>query len=151
LYPEARGAPGRQRSKSLSDIETGTLGFKTSNRDRVTMGDLQAITRVTNLLGGNGRAYDIRGANSASFVEMQRGPIVLFGAGNNPWTLRITDRLRFHFTPIPGGIVRESPQSALLAGRWTKVPVMIGANSADIGFPSGRTVDELFVPFGADA
>jgi len=45
-------------------------------------------------------------------------------------------------------IVRESPESAILAGRWSKVPVMIGANSADIGFPRGRTIDELFAPFG---
>jgi para-nitrobenzyl esterase len=49
-----------------------------------------------------------------------------------------------------GKIVRESPQEAILAGHWAKVPVMIGANSADIGFPRGRTVDELFAPFGAD-
>jgi para-nitrobenzyl esterase len=32
-------------------------------------------------------------------------------------------------------IVRESPESAILAGRWAKVPVTIGANSPDIGFP----------------
>ena len=50
-----------------------------------------------------------------------------------------------------GKIVRESPQEAILAGRWAKVPVMIGANSADIGFPGGRTIDELFAPFGANA
>lgn len=52
---------------------------------------------------------------------------------------------------LDGMIVRESPQSALLAGHWAKVPVMIGANSADIGFPRGRTMDEIFAPFGADA
>ena len=51
---------------------------------------------------------------------------------------------------IDGAIVTESPQSALLAGRWAKVPVIIGANSADIGFPHGRTMDELFAPFGAN-
>jgi para-nitrobenzyl esterase len=50
-----------------------------------------------------------------------------------------------------GKIVRESPQEAILAGRWAKVPVMIGANSFDIGFPRGHTIDELFAPFGADA
>ncbi|MGA2537746.1 MAG: carboxylesterase family protein [Terracidiphilus sp.] len=52
---------------------------------------------------------------------------------------------------VDGMIVKESPQSALLAGRWAKVPVMIGANSADIGFPRGRTLDEVFAPFGSDA
>ena len=52
---------------------------------------------------------------------------------------------------LDGEIVRESPQTAIEAGRWAKVPVMIGANSLDIGFPSGRTIDELFAPFGAKA
>ena len=52
---------------------------------------------------------------------------------------------------LDGMIVRESPQSALLAGRWAKVPVMIGANSADIGFPRASTVDGLFAQFGANA
>ncbi|MGA2849343.1 MAG: carboxylesterase family protein [Terracidiphilus sp.] len=49
-----------------------------------------------------------------------------------------------------GTIVRETPQSALLGNHWAKVPVMIGANSSDIGFPRGRTMDEIFAPFGAD-
>ena len=52
---------------------------------------------------------------------------------------------------LDGIIVRESPQFALLAGRWAKVPVMIGANSADIGFPRASTVDGLFAQFGANA
>jgi len=51
---------------------------------------------------------------------------------------------------IDGTIVNESPADLITSGRWAKVPVMIGANSADIGFPRGRTVDELFAPFGAD-
>ena len=52
---------------------------------------------------------------------------------------------------VDGVIVRESPEKALLAGRWAKVPVIIGANNADIGFPKGRTIDELFAPFGDKA
>lgn len=30
------------------------------------------------------------------------------------------------------------------------VPVMISANSADIGFPRGHTIEKLFALFGAD-
>lgn len=52
---------------------------------------------------------------------------------------------------IDGEIVRENPEQALLSGRWAKVPVMIGANNADIGVPKGRTIDELFAPFGDKA
>ena len=51
---------------------------------------------------------------------------------------------------IDGAIVIESPQAAIVAGRWAKVPIIIGANSMDIGFPRGKTMDELFAPFGSN-
>jgi para-nitrobenzyl esterase len=52
--------------------------------------------------------------------------------------------------PIQDGkIVVESPDEAYRSGHWAKVPVMIGANSMDIGFPMGRSIDELMTPFGA--
>ncbi|HEX3742950.1 MAG TPA: carboxylesterase family protein [Bryobacteraceae bacterium] len=51
---------------------------------------------------------------------------------------------------IDGKVVVESPADAYAAGRGAKVPFMIGANSADIGFSFARTVDDLFKPFGAD-
>lgn len=50
---------------------------------------------------------------------------------------------------LDGKIVVESPDEAYRAGRQAKVPVMIGANSMDIGFSMARTMDDLFVPFGA--
>lgn len=54
--------------------------------------------------------------------------------------------------PIEDGtIVTETPQQALLSGRYWKVPFMIGANSADIGFPRWHTLNDLWAAFGADA
>jgi para-nitrobenzyl esterase len=47
-----------------------------------------------------------------------------------------------------GQIVIGEPEQVYLAGQAVKVPVMIGANSADLGFPSGKTMDELTAPFG---
>ncbi|MBG6120216.1 MULTISPECIES: carboxylesterase/lipase family protein [unclassified Sphingobium] len=50
-----------------------------------------------------------------------------------------------------GAIVVESPYAAYLAGRVAKVPVMTGATSADIGFVTARTMDDVFAPFGPRA
>jgi para-nitrobenzyl esterase len=61
------------------------------------------------------------------------------------------------FTPTYGGpmidgrIVVEPPDAAYLAGRWSKMPVMVGANSMDIGFGRAKTKDELFAQFGANS
>ena len=52
---------------------------------------------------------------------------------------------------LDGKIVVEDPDRAYRAGRNARVPVMIGANSMDIGFATAKTMDELFKPFGANA
>jgi len=51
---------------------------------------------------------------------------------------------------IDGKVVLESSEQALLAGHAVKIPVMIGANSSDIGFSFAKSMDELFAPFGAN-
>jgi para-nitrobenzyl esterase len=51
---------------------------------------------------------------------------------------------------VDGKVVVESPAEAYAGGRGAKIPLMAGANSADIGFPQGRTIEELFAPFGPD-
>jgi len=52
---------------------------------------------------------------------------------------------------IDGTIVIESAETALRAGRFAKVPLIAGANSADIGFSFARSIDEVFAPFGDNA
>jgi len=50
---------------------------------------------------------------------------------------------------LDGKIVTGPPQAAYKAGLQAKAPLIIGTNSADIGFSRARTVDEVFAPFGA--
>ena len=49
---------------------------------------------------------------------------------------------------IDGKVVVEEPEAAFLAGRQAKIPLIAGANSADIGFSSAKSKAELFSPFG---
>jgi para-nitrobenzyl esterase len=54
--------------------------------------------------------------------------------------------------PVNDGKVVLGVASTLFSeGRGANVPLMIGVNDADIGFPRGGTIDELVAPFGADA
>ncbi|MFY0579492.1 carboxylesterase/lipase family protein [Cystobacter fuscus] len=50
---------------------------------------------------------------------------------------------------IDGQIVTEAPDAAYRAGRWAKVPVMVGATSADIGYGLARSKEELFASYPA--
>ena len=48
---------------------------------------------------------------------------------------------------IDGKLIVETPQDAFLAGHQMKIPVMIGANSRDIGFSFAKTMPEVVAPF----
>jgi para-nitrobenzyl esterase len=59
---------------------------------------------------------------------------------------------RIYGGPIEDGmIVSQTPQQALESGNYNKVPLMIGANGADIGFPRWHTLDETWAAFGPKA
>jgi para-nitrobenzyl esterase len=50
---------------------------------------------------------------------------------------------------IDGQIVVEPPETALRAGRHAKVPIIVGANNADLAASPAHTKDALFAQFGA--
>ena len=52
---------------------------------------------------------------------------------------------------IDGRIVTGTLEEAIASGRVAKVPVIIGANSNDIGFSFARNMDELLTRFGDKA
>jgi para-nitrobenzyl esterase len=49
---------------------------------------------------------------------------------------------------IDGTIVVDEPQNLYLAGKYQHVPMIVGANSADMGMSHATTVEQLFAPFG---
>ena len=51
---------------------------------------------------------------------------------------------------IDGKIVTGQVGDLYKEGKFQHIPMVVGANSMDIGFTRARTVDELFAPFGAD-
>ncbi len=51
---------------------------------------------------------------------------------------------------IDGRVVVADPQSVYLSGAGWRVPIMIGANSMDIGFGFASTKDAVFSPFGVN-
>jgi para-nitrobenzyl esterase len=52
---------------------------------------------------------------------------------------------------LDGQLFLGAPSLLYAAGAGARVPVMIGANSADIGRVTARSLDELFARFGAQA
>jgi hypothetical protein len=61
----------------------------------VPFGDAVTIARVTGVLQSNGKKVQIRRENASSFSDLREGPVVLVGAFNNEWSLRLTRKLRY--------------------------------------------------------
>jgi len=90
----------------------------------------------------------IAGEDAAALAALRSLPADKIVAGLNMATMMTPT---YTGPMIDGTIVVESNETALKAGRFAKVPVIVGANSADIGFSFARSIDEVFAPFGANA
>jgi hypothetical protein len=63
----------------------------------VALPDVKTLGRLTGLLQARGKAYHILGQSSTSFADLRDGPVVLVGAFNNDWTMRLMGPMRFSF------------------------------------------------------
>jgi len=63
----------------------------------VALHDAQTLGRLAGLLQSKAKPFRILGENSASFADLREGPVVLVGAFDNGWTLRLTVPMRFSF------------------------------------------------------
>lgn len=61
----------------------------------VPFADAATIARVFGELQANGKVALIRRENASSFSDLREGPVVLVGAFNNQWSLRLTRQLRY--------------------------------------------------------
>jgi len=53
------------------------------------------MARLYSALQAHGNRIVVRPGNSISFSDLREGPVVLIGAFNNPWSLRLIGKLRF--------------------------------------------------------
>ncbi|HUK23823.1 MAG TPA: hypothetical protein VLV49_04525 [Terriglobales bacterium] len=67
------------------------------------LSDAIALSRIASVLQSHQKNYAIRGEGSTSFADLRGGPVVLIGAFNNDWTIRLNDQLRFRFQMNPEG------------------------------------------------
>jgi para-nitrobenzyl esterase len=93
------------------------------------------------------KSASIEGEDAAALAALRKLPAEAIVAGMNMASMGTPT---YAGPMVDGKIVVETPAEAYAAGRGAKIPTMVGANSADIGFPRGRTIDDLLAPFGED-
>lgn len=87
----------------------------------LALADVITLTRTAAALEARHKTFRVVPASEATFQQLREGPIVLIGAFDNIWTLRVTQKLRFGFESRDGVAVlvdRKSPNSTAWATAW---------------------------------
>jgi hypothetical protein len=84
-----------------ANVESGPTVLDVMKGDGVAFSDAVAMARLTGLFRENHKSYDIRKGPAFTLNDFRKGPVVLIGAFNNPWTIRLETQLRFTFEKDP--------------------------------------------------
>lgn len=76
--------------------------FSLRNRGNLALSDVITLTRTAAALEARHRTFRVLPASQATFSQLREGPIVLIGAFDNRWTLRLTRDLRYGFETLNG-------------------------------------------------
>ena len=68
----------------------------------LALADVITLTRTAAALESRHKTFRVVPASAATFAQLREGPIVLIGAFDNIWTLRVTQKLRFGFESRDG-------------------------------------------------
>ena len=94
-------------------------------RDRFLFyGDAVALAHIGSYLAAHDKLYRVRGSQVTPYAELQGNPVVLIGAFNNDWTIRLTQDLRFSLVnggPTVRG-VRDRERDTDMTWRITRSP-----------------------------
>jgi len=87
----------------------------------LALADVITLTRAAAALETRHKAFRVVPASEATFAQLREGPIVLIGAFDNIWTLRVTQKLRFGFESKNGDALlvdRKSGDKTTWATAW---------------------------------
>lgn len=88
---------------SQTGTPTTNSAYEHSLASELELPDAIAMAHLCAMLDAHHHLYQIVGVNSASLSDLRKGPAILVGGANNPWTLRILRPLRFSITSSGDG------------------------------------------------
>jgi hypothetical protein len=139
---DAPFAQGQSRPMSDPASAAGSSGqLPPAVAGIVSLGDSEALSLVSEVLGSKSKEFHIRPTGNVNLDDLKEGPVVLIGAFNNPWTMRLTSGLRYTFVRDNG--MHYIADAEIPSGRqWAVVDdsASQGGDSADYGLIS-RVID----------
>jgi hypothetical protein len=112
--------------------------------NQVSYGDSLALSRLSQILGGMGKDFQVRYTQDSTLDDLKEGPVVLIGGFSNSWTMRLGSELRYNFEhdgtvhyisdrQNPGSRVWEAPDSAAATGPFTDYALLSRVLDATTG------------------
>ncbi|HZP07001.1 MAG TPA: hypothetical protein VFB43_19030 [Terracidiphilus sp.] len=99
------------------EIHPAASVYAADGKGELYLPDAIAVAHLTNVLDAHHHLYQIAGVTSTSLSDLRKGPIILVGGFNNPWTLRVLSPLRFTMRSVTEGKSFDSPQILEIADR----------------------------------
>ncbi|MGH8256788.1 MAG: carboxylesterase/lipase family protein, partial [Steroidobacteraceae bacterium] len=96
------------------------------------------------------RANGIHGTDAAALAALRALSADKVCAGLGMMSTNASGPPTYSGPLVDGRIVVRSPEAAYRSGRFAHVPLLIGANSADLGITNAKTIAQALAPFGAD-
>jgi hypothetical protein len=87
----------------------------------LALADVITLTRTAAQLETRHKTFRVVPASEATFSQLREGPIVLIGAFDNIWTLRVTQKIRFGFESEDGDarlVDRKASKPTYWATAW---------------------------------
>jgi len=81
--------------------ETSFFDHTTGPYHHVSIATATALANLAGVLREHGAAYEIKEDTETSLTDLHGRPVILVGATNNAWTMRLISTLRYRFTPVP--------------------------------------------------
>lgn len=78
------------------------MGQPTANNTLIPLADAITLSRVQHLLSEHRKLSRVQLARVSPFNDLRVGPTILIGAFDNPWTLRLTEKMRFRLVGSDG-------------------------------------------------
>ncbi|MEO6802916.1 MAG: hypothetical protein ABI197_06705 [Granulicella sp.] len=131
--------------KTPALISTGSVVFdvnrfsKTATADKnadypfVSMQMAAAIARVSGLIERRGVEHQIKSSAFSTITDMRERPLILIGAYNNLWTLRLLNPLRFYFPDEPDEAILDRDHKDVRWQRDRSVPYSTADDYALVG------------------
>lgn len=105
----------------VSSGKAEPLYFRLHYSGHLALADVITLTRTVAALASRHKNFRVVPASEASFAQLREGPVVLVGAFDNIWTLRVTQKLRFGFESKEGEALlvdRKSQKETTWSTAW---------------------------------